>query len=91
MKKIEESSHLNERSDSGSHNSPTKTPSKSRRGFGGMDRDRVREIASSGGKAAHAQGRAHKFTSEEGRAAGKKGGIAPHIRRGRGPKREVAQ
>jgi general stress protein YciG len=44
------------------------------RGFGGMDPDKQRAIASAGGKAAHAQGRAHTFTSEEARAAGKKGG-----------------
>lgn len=34
-----------------------------------------KEIASKGGKAAHAKGRAHEFTSEEGRAAGRKGGV----------------
>jgi general stress protein YciG len=33
-----------------------------------------REIASKGGKAAHAQGRAHEFTTEEARSAGRKGG-----------------
>lgn len=58
---------------------------KLRRGFAAMDRTKVAEIASKGGKAAHAVGTAHKFTSEEARAAGKKGGNAPHVRRGRGP------
>ena len=53
-----------------------------------MDRKKVAEIASKGGKAAHAAGTAHQFTAEEAREAGKKGGVAPHIRRGRGPKRE---
>jgi general stress protein YciG len=33
-----------------------------------------REIASKGGKAAHEQGKAHEFTSDEARAAGRKGG-----------------
>jgi hypothetical protein len=47
-----------------------------------MDRDRVREIASKGGKAAHAAGTAHQFSSDEARVAGRKGGMAPHVRRG---------
>jgi len=51
-----------------------------------MDKGKVREIASKGGKAAHALGTAHKFTSEEARNAGIKGGSAPH--KTRGPKRE---
>lgn len=53
-----------------------------RRGFAAMDRDRVREIASRGGRAAHAAGTAHQFSSDEARVAGKKGGEAPHVRRG---------
>jgi general stress protein YciG len=44
------------------------------RGFAKMGQDRQREIASKGGKAAHAMGRAHEFTRDEARAAGKKGG-----------------
>lgn len=44
------------------------------RGFARMDADRQREIASAGGKAAHAAGMAHEFTPEEARAAGKRGG-----------------
>jgi general stress protein YciG len=59
------------------------------RGFAAMDRAKVSEIASKGGKAAHAAGTAHQFTSEEARAAGKKGGVAPHIRRGRGPRQSA--
>ncbi|MBX3231042.1 MAG: hypothetical protein KIT84_36895 [Labilithrix sp.] len=54
-----------------------------------MDRSKVSEIASKGGKAAHAAGTAHQFTSEEARAAGKKGGVAPHVRRGRGPRQSA--
>ncbi len=44
------------------------------RGFAAMDPEKQREIASMGGRAAHASHRAHEFTSEEGRAAGRKGG-----------------
>ncbi|HRO43901.1 MAG TPA: KGG domain-containing protein [Flavipsychrobacter sp.] len=46
----------------------------SKRGFASMDAARQREIASKGGKAAHQQGVAHKWSSEEARAAGRKGG-----------------
>jgi general stress protein YciG len=42
------------------------------RGFASMDPQRVREIASMGGLAAHQKGTAHEFTSEEARAAGRK-------------------
>lgn len=59
------------------------------RGFAAMDRTKVSEIASKGGKAAHAAGTAHQFTSDEARAAGKKGGVAPHVRRGRGPRQSA--
>lgn len=59
------------------------------RGFAAMDRAKVSEIASKGGKAAHAAGTAHQFTSDEARAAGKKGGVAPHVRRGRGPRQSA--
>jgi len=51
---------------------------RSRRGFARMDRAEVRALASRGGKAAHEQGTAHEFTSEEARAAGRKGGLASH-------------
>jgi general stress protein YciG len=56
------------------------------RGFAAMDRSKVSEIASKGGKAAHAAGTAHQFSSDEARNAGRKGGVAPHVRRGRGPR-----
>jgi general stress protein YciG len=48
----------------------------SRRGFASMDEERQRAIASEGGRAAHARGTAHEFTSEEAREAGRKGGEA---------------
>ena len=41
-----------------------------------MDPAKQREIASAGGKAAHAAGRAHEFTSDEARECGRKGGKA---------------
>lgn len=50
------------------------------RGFAGMDPDRQREIASEGGKAAHAKGTAHEFDSEEAKEAGRKGGRMSHGR-----------
>ncbi len=51
---------------------------KKRRCFAAMDAAKQREIASKGGKAAHESGRAHEFTSEEARVAGRKGGEAAH-------------
>ncbi len=62
--------------------SPVEAPRPRRRGFAAMDRDRVKQIASKGGRAAHAAGTAHQFSSDEARVAGKKGGMAPHVRRG---------
>lgn len=46
------------------------------RGFASMDATKQRSIASRGGRAAHEQGTAHEFSSEEARAAGRKGGEA---------------
>ncbi len=46
------------------------------RGFASMEPNKQRAMASRGGKAAHAQGRAHEFTVEEARSAGRKGGEA---------------
>ena len=51
------------------------------RGFASMDRQKQREIASKGGKAAHQKGTAHEWTSEEAREAGRKGGMASHRRK----------
>jgi general stress protein YciG len=47
---------------------------KSNRGFASMDREKQREIASKGGRAAHEKGTAHQFTTDEAREAGRKGG-----------------
>ena len=49
---------------------------KPRRGFASMDSERQRQIASKGGKAAHIKGRAHEFTPDQARDAGRKGGQA---------------
>ena len=48
------------------------------RGFASMDPETVSRIASQGGKAAHASGHAHEWTSEEAREAGRKGGLNSH-------------
>lgn len=39
-----------------------------------MDPEKQREIARKGGRAAHQKGTAHEFTTDEARAAGRKGG-----------------
>ena len=52
-------------------------------GFAVMDPERRREIGRMDGKAAHAAGTGHRFTPEEARIAGEKGGKAPHRSRGR--------
>lgn len=58
-------------------NKPTKEEAKqipAKRGFAAMSPERQRQIASQGGKAAHKQGVAHQWNTEEAREAGKKGG-----------------
>ncbi len=52
------------------------TSRRSNRGFASMDRGKQKEIASKGGRAAHAKGTAHEFDSGEAREAGRKGGLA---------------
>ncbi len=56
---------------------------KERRGFASMSTDKQREIASKGGRAAHAKGTAHEWSSDEARAAGRKGGQVSRGGRGR--------
>ena len=53
------------------------------RGFASMDREKQRQIASKGGRAAHEKGTAHEWTRDEARDAGRKGGIVS--RRSRRP------
>jgi len=56
-----------------------------------MSADKQREIASKGGKAAHQKGTAHQFTSEEARAAGRKGGQASGIARSKKSEKNVTK
>lgn len=42
------------------------------RGFASLDQSRRREVSSKGGRAAHAKGTAHMWTSEEASQAGRK-------------------
>jgi general stress protein YciG len=44
------------------------------RGFASMAAEKQREIARKGGRAAHEKGKAHEFTTDEARQAGRKGG-----------------
>src|SRR5688572_17769217 len=44
------------------------------RGFASMAAEKQREIARKGGRAAHEKGKAHEFTTDEARRAGRKGG-----------------
>ena len=67
-------------------NNPQEFPSRetssrgntSRRGFASMDPQKQRSIASEGGRAAHRQGVAHEWNSDEAREAGRKGGQNSH-------------
>lgn len=62
------------------------TKPKARRGFAAMSPEKRRAISSKGGEAAQATGRAHRFTREEAKAAGRKGGEAAALaRRDKGP------
>lgn len=55
---------------------PDQSQPSARRGFAAMEPERQRQIASQGGKAAHASGNAHEFNTAEAREAGRKGGLA---------------
>lgn len=61
-----------------------------RRGFASMDKEKQKKIASKGGRAAHVKGTAHEWTSEEARAAGRKGGMISRGGRGRLPETPIA-
>ncbi len=50
------------------------------RGFASQTRERRRELASLGGKAAHRLGTAHEWTPEEAALAGKRGGAVSRRR-----------
>lgn len=51
---------------------------KKKRGMAAVSKEVQQRIASAGGKAAHAKGTAHEFTTEQASEAGKKGGVAAH-------------
>lgn len=53
------------------------------RGFASMTVKKQREIASKGGIAAHKSGKAHEWSSEEAKEAGRKGGRISRGGRGR--------
>lgn len=55
-------------------NPQNEAPKKAFRGFAAMNSEKQKEIARKGGRAAHEQGVAHQWTSQEAREAGKKGG-----------------
>lgn len=59
----------------------TKLTGKKARGFASMSPERRRQISSLGGSRAQALGRAHVWTSEEAKAAGRKGGKASQAKR----------
>jgi general stress protein YciG len=52
-----------------------------------MSPEQQRRIASEGGRASHESGKGHRFSSEEARAAGRKGGAISR----RGPKKPPAE
>ena len=60
---------------------------KSRRGFAAMSPEQQRRIASEGGRASHQSGRGHRFSPEEAREAGRKGGLTSR----RGPSRATTE
>ncbi len=58
------------------------------RGFATLDPEKRREISRRGGIAAHAKGTAHECTTDEARAAGRKGGQVTKARRATKPEPE---
>lgn len=64
---------------------------KKKRGFAALSKERVRELASMGGKAAHEQGTAHIFNVDEAREAGRKGGIASGKRKREKEREELSK
>ena len=59
-----------------SKSSSSSTRTGSKRGFAAISPERLAEIASKGGKAAHEKGLANEFDHETAKAAGRKGGLA---------------
>lgn len=73
--KTEDKSDMSTAQDSTDADSAESKP-KQRRGFGAMDPAKQREIARKGGKASHAKGTGHEWTTEAAREAGRLGGKA---------------
>ena len=71
-REMEQSSERQQMSNNESGNG--RSTGRSNRGFAAMSPERQRQIASEGGRAAHRQGVAHEWNSEEARKAGRKGG-----------------
>lgn len=63
-----------------------KVITKRKMGFACMSEEQKHAIASKGGIAAHKKGKAHEWTQEEAKAAGKKGG---ETRRNRAAKKQI--
>lgn len=74
----------------GEEGKPVTEHRKERRGFASMSPEKQREIASKGGRAAHAKGTAHEWSSDEARQAGRKGGMVSRGGRGKLPSGEAA-
>lgn len=55
------------------------------RGFAAMDPEKQREAARKGGRSAHAQGKAHEWTSDEARDASNKNWDAQRNEKGSNP------
>jgi uncharacterized protein len=69
----------------------TTSEGKQKRGFASMTSEKQREIASKGGRAAHAKGTAHEWTPDEARSAGHKSARANREGRGRPMPGEAGQ
>lgn len=57
-----------------SNNQNSSRSGRGNQGFASMSKEKQREIASKGGKAAHEQGTAHEWDSSEAAEAGRRGG-----------------
>ncbi|MDB4907819.1 MAG: stress-induced protein [Gemmatimonadetes bacterium] len=75
-REVSDETNRDAQSGSSANGSGTNGSRRSNRGFASMDRSKQKEIASKGGRAAHAKGTAHEFDSGEARDAGRKGGQA---------------
>jgi uncharacterized protein len=65
---------VSDRQQAGNESNNGRSSGRSNRGFAAMSPERQKQIASEGGRAAHRQGVAHEWNSDEARKAGRKGG-----------------